>query len=553
VSLESSAHRAVAPAALPHLGRYVPIFRIAAGGMAEVFGAHAEGEAGFRKWVAVKRMLPHLSEDPRFVEMFLDEGRVAANVHGPNVVSTLDLGRASDGSLYLVMDLVVGVTLSTLLRTAARAGERLPVPVVVEIAAQAALGLHDAHEARTAFGERLGIVHRDVSPQNILVGVDGRARITDFGIAYAAIRETHTRTGEIKGKLSYFSPEQASLDPLDGRSDQFSLGIVAWEALAGRRLFHAENPLAILKNLTERPIPRLEEVRPGEISDGLAAVVHRALERDREARFATAQDFALALRAACGGSSAVAQPDEIGQCVRRFGEETVLTIQNGMREGASLSAAAGREAASGAAPLPAPPAAGAEHTASGLRIYVDGPRGTEEPVTVPAAPPAPPSPWPRRAALAALLGLGGLGLLFAAIGGSDGPAGGEVAPIAAPAAPASADSASVAPGPVAPASVAPASVPPPAGPEAPSLDAGLGAAPAPAPVPAAPAPAPPIPEARRPVSRGSSGRPAEPPAPEPPAALPEPTPPPPAIADEPSGPRRPRARGVDEFDRTLAP
>ena len=126
MSLESSAHRAVAPAALPHLGRYVPIFRIAAGGMAEVFGAHAEGEAGFRKWVAVKRMLPHLSEDPRFVEMFLDEGRVAANVHGPNVVSTLDLGRASDGSLYLVMDLVVGVTLSTLLRTAARAGERLP-------------------------------------------------------------------------------------------------------------------------------------------------------------------------------------------------------------------------------------------------------------------------------------------------------------------------------------------------------------------------------------------------------------------------------------------
>ncbi len=545
MSLESSAHRAAAgPTALPHLGRYVPIFRIAAGGMAEVFGAHAEGEAGFRKWVAVKRMLPHLSDDPRFVEMFLDEGRVAANVHGPHVVSTLDLGRASDGSLYLVMDLVVGVTLSTLLRSAARAGERLPVPVVVEVAAQAALGLHDAHEARTAFGERLGIVHRDVSPQNILVGVDGRARITDFGIAYAAIRETHTRTGEIKGKLSYFSPEQASLDPLDGRSDQFSLGIVTWEALAGRRLFHAENPLAILKNLTERPIPRLEEVRSGEVSDELAAVVHRALERDREARFATAQDFALALRAACGGSSAVAQADEIGSCVRRFGEETVLTIQNGMREGVALSVA-GRDPASGSAPLPAPPAAGAEHTASGLRIYVDGPRSAEASLTIPAAPPAPVSPWPRRAALAALLGLGGLALLLAVT-----PPGGarEAAPAAAPPEPPSVEAP---PSPIA----APLSDPEPAASaEAVSADAGLGRdserAPA-APDDAARAIAPAA-SARRSGVRASPAS-AAPPAPS--AAAPEPPPPapPPPVADEPAGPRRPRARGVEEFDRTLTP
>jgi serine/threonine-protein kinase len=315
----------------PTFGRYVPMFRIASGGMAEVYGAQSSGEAGFRKWVALKRMLPHLSEDPRFVEMFLDEGRLAANIHGPHVVSTVDLGRATDGSVFLVMDLVVGVTLSALLRESVGRGERLPVAVVAELIAQSALGLHDAHEARTVDGQALEIVHRDISPQNILVGVDGRARITDFGIARASVRETQTRTGEIKGKLSYFSPEQASMDVLDGRSDLFSLAVVAWESFAGRRLFHAENPLAILKNLTERPIPRLEDVTQGRVPPELAAVVHRGLERDRALRFPTGQDFALALRASLGGTGGLASSSEIEAVVRRYGAATVDKIQSGMK------------------------------------------------------------------------------------------------------------------------------------------------------------------------------------------------------------------------------
>ncbi|MBZ0119946.1 MAG: serine/threonine protein kinase, partial [Sandaracinaceae bacterium] len=236
-------------------GRYETLFRIASGGMAEVYAARSRGEAGFQKLVALKRMLHHLTDDERFVTMFMDEGRLAANITSPHVVSTMDLGRADDGSLYLVMELVVGTTLSTLLRNAARAGGGIPIDIGVELLAQAAQGLHDAHEARTPFGAPLHIVHRDISPQNILVGTDGRARITDFGVARAIMRRTKTSTGEFKGKLSYFSPEQCADRNLDRRSDIFSLGVVAWETLTTRRLFHAENPLAVLERVTRMPIP----------------------------------------------------------------------------------------------------------------------------------------------------------------------------------------------------------------------------------------------------------------------------------------------------------
>jgi len=190
-------------------GRYQTLFRIAAGGMAEVYAARALGEAGFQKLVALKRMLPHLTDDDRFVTMFMDEGKLAANIESPNVVSTLDLGRADDGSLYLVMELVVGTTLSTLLRNTAKAGESVPPPVACEIIAQAAQGLHDAHEARTPYGAPLQLVHRDVSPQNILVGVDGRIRITDFGVARAVLRRTKTSTGSSRGSSRTSRPSSA--------------------------------------------------------------------------------------------------------------------------------------------------------------------------------------------------------------------------------------------------------------------------------------------------------------------------------------------------------
>jgi len=315
-------------------GRYETLFRIAAGGMAEVYAARVRGEAGFQKLVALKRMLPHLTDDERFVTMFMDEGKLAANIESPNVVSTLDLGRADDGSLYLVMELVVGTTLSTLLRNAAKTGSSIPPDVACEILAQAAQGLHDAHEARTPFGAPLQLVHRDISPQNILVGVDGRVRITDFGVARAVLRRTKTSTGEFKGKLSYFSPEQCADRDVDRRSDIFSLGVVAWETLTTRRLFHAENPLAVLERVTRMPIPSAHEVN-AQIPVPIASVVASALARNRESRHQTAADLARALRGAARDAYGATDRSKIADLVQTHGGDTLERIQSQLKESLS--------------------------------------------------------------------------------------------------------------------------------------------------------------------------------------------------------------------------
>ncbi len=322
------------PSAPSTFGRYEALFRIASGGMAEVYAARVRGEAGFQKLVALKRMLPHLTDDDRFGTMFMDEGRLAAHISSPNVVSTLDLGRADDGSLYLVMELVVGSTLSNLLRNCARAGVPMPIPVGVELLVQAAQGLHDAHEARTPLGAPLHIVHRDVSPQNILVGTDGRVRITDFGVARAILRRTKTSTGELKGKLSYFSPEQCADVELDRRSDVFSLGVVAWETLTTRRLFHAENPLAVLERVTRMPIPSAHAVNPA-VPEMVAEVIADALERNRDKRFASAIDFARALRDAARITVGDADASRVAALVKAHGGESVEWMQRQLR--ASLS------------------------------------------------------------------------------------------------------------------------------------------------------------------------------------------------------------------------
>jgi eukaryotic-like serine/threonine-protein kinase len=312
-------------------GRYETLFRIAAGGMAEVYAARVRGEAGFQKLVALKRMLPHLTDDDRFVTMFMDEGRLAANISSPNVVSTLDLGRADDGSLYLVMELVVGTTLSTLLRNAAKNASSIPIDVAVEMIAQAAQGLHDAHEARTPFGASLHIVHRDVSPQNILVGTDGRVRITDFGVARAILRRTKTSTGEFKGKLSYFSPEQCADKNLDRRSDLFSLGVVAWETLTTRRLFHAENPLAVLERVTRMPIPPASAINT-HVPEAISAVVATALERERDKRYASAAEFAQALRAAARATVGPSDRHKVAELVAHHGGDSLERMQTLIRQ-----------------------------------------------------------------------------------------------------------------------------------------------------------------------------------------------------------------------------
>ncbi len=311
---------------LPSFGRYEALFRIAAGGMAEVFAARMRGEAGFERLVAVKRMLPHIAEDEHFVDMFLDEARLAVHVSSPHVVQTMDLGRAEDGALYIVMDLVVGSALSALIRDVRKRGQRVPVPIAVEIIAQAAQGLDDAHEAATPTGIQLGIVHRDVSPHNLLVGIDGRTRVTDFGIARAMLRRTSTAVGELKGKFAYFSPEQAEGQQVDRRADLFALGIVAWETLVGRRLFTGDDSLALLTAVKTQVIPPLAEV-DDEVPQAVSRVVARALERDRERRYQTGADFATALRDAGRVLGPAPTSREIGRWVGDAGGEALAKMR----------------------------------------------------------------------------------------------------------------------------------------------------------------------------------------------------------------------------------
>jgi len=313
------------------MGRYELLFRIAAGGMAEVYAARVLGEAGFQKLVALKRMLPTLADDEEFVAMFLDEARVAANISHPNVVQTLDLGRDHEGALYIVMELVVGVPLSRILKEAAKVRRAVPVGMAIELIAQAAAGLDAAHEAVTPVGEPLHIVHRDVSPQNVLVGVDGRVRITDFGVARAVMRMTKTVAGRIKGKFAYCAPEQLRSEDVDRRADIFALGVVAWEALAGQRLFVADHPLATMERVQSMPILPLDTVRnrvPKEVSE----VVLWALDRDPEKRPATAQEFARALRrAAQGAGIELPGTSEIATFVKAAGGEPLSKMRNNIR------------------------------------------------------------------------------------------------------------------------------------------------------------------------------------------------------------------------------
>jgi serine/threonine-protein kinase len=301
------------------IGRYALYDRIASGGMATVHYGRLAGPVGFSRTVAIKRMHPHFAEDPDFVSMFLDEARLAARVHHPNVVPTVDVV-ATEGELFLVMEYVQGETLGRLLRIAAKANERVPPPIATAIASGLLHGLHAAHEAKDERGEPLGIVHRDVSPQNVLVGVDGMPRVLDFGVAKAAGRLQTTRAGQIKGKLAYMAPEQATRGGVTRRSDVYSAAVVLWETLAGRRLFDADDEAGML-----RAVLAGASIPPSRFANGvpaaLDAVVLRALRLDPGERFATAREMASALEAA----APVAIPPTVGAWVERIAGDAIAS------------------------------------------------------------------------------------------------------------------------------------------------------------------------------------------------------------------------------------
>ncbi len=292
--------------------RYAIYDAIASGGMATVHLGRLIGTAGFLRTVAIKRLHSQFANDPEFTSMFLDEARLASRIQHPNVVSTLDVVMR-DHELLLVMEYVRGESLSRLVRRARDAGGRLPPRVVVAIVAGALQGLHAAHEASDEKGQPLGLVHRDMTPQNILVGTDGVARVLDFGVAKAAGRVHTTRDGDIKGKVLYMSPEQLSAQPLSRTADIYAAGVVLFEALTGVRMFAGDNEGAaltrIIKNELSMPSAVAPELAPFD------AIVRRASAANPTDRYATAQEMARALEGVAGG---VASHSEVSDWVQRL-------------------------------------------------------------------------------------------------------------------------------------------------------------------------------------------------------------------------------------------
>jgi serine/threonine-protein kinase len=274
------------------VGRYAIYGEIASGGMASVHLGRLLGPVGFSRTVAIKRLHAHLAKDPEFTAMFLDEARLAARIRHPNVVSTLDVG-ASKGELFLVMDYVHGEALGQLLRQAVARKQRIPLGIAGNLLSGMLQGLHAAHEARSDRGEPLGIVHRDVSPQNLLVGMDGAPRLVDFGVAKAMGRVTTTRGGQIKGKIAYMAPEQVLGKEVTRRTDVWGAGAVLWQVLTGEKLFSQTNDAETLYRIIAAEVTPPSRLAPG-IPPEIDEVVMRALAKEPDERFQSAHEMAVA-------------------------------------------------------------------------------------------------------------------------------------------------------------------------------------------------------------------------------------------------------------------
>jgi len=302
--------------------RYRVLGEIASGGMGSVHLAIAKDEGGHERPVALKQMHTHLAGDPHMVEMFVDEARIASRLRHPNVIHVDELEMLGQ-DVVLVMDFVEGISLSALLRKLRDKGMPMPVPIARRVMRDALLGLHAAHELTDEAGAPLGVIHRDVSPHNVLLGTDGVARITDFGVAMARGRIASTQAdGTVKGKLQYLAPEQVYRRPLDRRADVFSAGIVLWECLTGKKLFAADSEgetLAAVMTADIRP-PSVERL---DLPLELDEICLRALEREPKRRYATAADFALAIEQ----SGELASPGELSALVLEAGATSIADLR----------------------------------------------------------------------------------------------------------------------------------------------------------------------------------------------------------------------------------
>jgi serine/threonine-protein kinase len=300
-------------------GSYQLIAKLATGGMAEIFLARPTGR-GTKDVLVLKRILPHLAEDDHFVTMFRDEAELASHLVHKNVCQVHAFGDYA-GTWFIAMEYLHGVPLSRMMTRLSKAGKMLDLRMVAGIIVQACEGLHAAHEAKGPDGQLLNVVHRDVSPPNIMVCADGTVKVLDFGIAKARGANSRTRTGTVKGKNAYMSPEQILGKPLDRRSDVFALAIVMYEMLAIKRLFHRDSDFLTFKAITEEPIPDIRERRP-DIPAGLRAALIQAMARDPNGRFETAQGFANAIRNSVATLGGPASTNDLARLLfTDFGDE----------------------------------------------------------------------------------------------------------------------------------------------------------------------------------------------------------------------------------------
>ncbi len=374
-------------------GQYVLVRKLAEGGMAEIFLAKRLGADGFERNVVIKRMLPHLSALPDFVEMFRDEARLAARLVHPNVVQIHELGFTED-CYYICMEYLPGEDFSTTVRTASYRGEYVPVPLVMRVLADAARGLHYAHDFTDESGKPLNIVHRDISPSNLYVTYEGQVKVLDFGIAKAESRLAQTRTGVVKGKYVYMAPEQARGGEVDRRADVFSLGVSLYEAVTHVRPFARDNDLAVLNALLDGDFQPPRALRP-DLSPDLEAVILKAMAYEPAQRYATAGEFADALDALLARESNRPTGSTLAAYLRQsFGEERYtqktriptltklsqsgisIPVMNGAGTSGISPAMTGTAASEGRTSVVASP------SATAIPVYVEEPRGSRKGLVV---------------------------------------------------------------------------------------------------------------------------------------------------------------------------
>ncbi|MFO0555136.1 MAG: protein kinase [Polyangiaceae bacterium] len=299
------------------LGRYRVVEEIGVGGMASVHLGRMDGPGGFQKWVAIKRIHPNLVEDDQFVDMFLDEARIAAGINHANVAQVFDLGK-DDGTYWIAMEYLHGEPLRELMRRCEERNQRISPDIAARVCADAAEGLHAAHELRGKNGQLLGLVHRDVTPHNLFITYEGYTKVVDFGIAKVADRLSETRAGTLKGKLAYMSPEQVrGQDDVDRTTDVFALGVVLWELTTGHRLFRMDTDLDTLEKVQACVVPPPSTLVPGYPIE-LESVVMKALAKKKPERFQTAREFSRALNMYLQRRGMLIGPEEVSAFVREL-------------------------------------------------------------------------------------------------------------------------------------------------------------------------------------------------------------------------------------------